>query len=237
MDANGIPLPEEAIIHSLKDLEKRKPIKLESEENDSKKSKRKSDKARELSAAEKFNQFKKQRTEKKGEGDIVDDLFKDFIAKKMKEIDAERGQDPGHSERKSKGAKSATDFNKILDKELKHISGVPVPVATETSVMSEVNVKTERDSSHPGVTLPGVVNVKQEPEDTFQGPSLPPLNKDNDDVGDIVLPISDSVKSEPKKTTIGFKNFGIKLSLTSTELIKSGDTHKNGKRLEEGKTK
>ena len=237
MDAKGIPLPEEAIIHSLKDLEKRKPIKTESEDNDSKKSKRKSEKARELSAAEKFNQFKKQRTEKKGEGDIVDDLFKDFIAKKMKEIDAERGQD---SDKKSKGAKSVSDFNKILDKELKSISGASQTAISETSDSGNF-VKTEKNVIHPEIPLPGessvVATVKQEPEDHFQGPSLPPLKikKDSEDVEDIVLPVSEPVKSEPKKTTIGFKNFGIKLSLTSTELIKSGDVHKNGKRLEEGK--
>ena len=241
MDTSGIPLTQEAISQTLNDMVKKKSIKLESEDTESKKSKRKSEKARELSAAEKFNQFKKQRIEKKGEGDIVDDLFKDFIAKKMKEIDAERGQGHSHGEGKSKGAKSVQDFSKILDKELKHISYVQ-PTTSETGVKSEVNIKTEKDAFPSVIPLPGepnsVVTVKKEPEElVFQGPSLPPLNKgDDDDVGDMELPVSDAVKSEPKKTAIGFKNFGIKLSLTSTELIKSGDTHKNGKRLEEGKT-
>lgn len=239
MDTSGIPLTQEAISQTLNDMVKKKSIKLESEDTESKKSKRKSEKARELSAAEKFNQFKKQRIEKKGEGDIVDDLFKDFIAKKMKEIDAERGQGHSHGEGKSKGAKSVQDFSKILDKELKHISYVQ-PATSETGVKSEVNIKTEKDAFPSVIPLPGepnsVVTVKKEPEElVFQGPSLPPLNKgDDDDVGDMELPVSDAVKSEPKKTAIGFKNFGIKLSLTSTELIKSGDTHKNGKRLEEG---
>ena len=240
MDTSGIPLTQEAISQTLNDMVKKKSIKLESEDTESKKSKRKSEKARELSAAEKFNQFKKQRIEKKGEGDIVDDLFKDFIAKKMKEIDAERGQGHSHGEGKSKGAKSVQDFSKILDKELKHISYVQ-PATSETGVKSEVNIKTEKDAFPSVIPLPGepnsVVTVKKEPEElVFQGPSLPPLNKGDDDVGDMELPVSDAVKSEPKKTAIGFKNFGIKLSSTSTELIKSGDTHKNGKRLEEGKT-
>ena len=181
---------------------------MESEDKDSsesKRSKRKSEKNKELSAAEKFNNFKKQRTENK-EGDIVDDLFKDFIAKKMKEIDCERGIGAGQSE--------ASELNKFLDKEIKHIN-VPPP-AVETNGES-------------------LVTVKEEPVDTEDEPLLPPLNRERkDSESETIAPVV-PIKTEAKKQVIGFKNFGIKLSLTSTELIKSGDVHKKGKRLEEGK--
>ena len=198
----------DVITNSLRDLVKKKPIKLEpdsKDNNDSKKSKRKSERGRELTAAEKFNNFKKQRTENK-EGDIVDDLFKDFIAKKMKEIDSERGQGTGHSE----AAKSVQELNKFLDKEIMDIGAVPT--RTETNGESVV------------------VSVKKEREETEHGPPLPPLKRDKNSESEITAPM----KGDSKKTSIGFKNFGIKLSLTSTELIKSGDVHKKGKRLEEG---
>ena len=241
MDSGGIPPPEVAISSTLKEMVKNKAIKLdpdESEAGDGKRSKRKSEKAKELSAAEKFNNFKKQRIENKGEGDIVDDLFKDFIAKKMKEIDAERGHGE-HGSRKSDVAKSVKDFNKYLDKEIKHIS---VPSSTsQTKSEKLVSVKKEKEEPLPaGVQnnseniSENTVSVKQETEvSDFEGPSLPPLGKsDLAQTEESAPPVP--VKGDSKKTMIGFKNFGIKLSLTSTELIKSGDLHKKGKRLEEG---
>ena len=61
------------------------------------------------------------------------------------------------------------------------------------------------------------------------GPFLPMQKPDKE---------TDSVEeatSQIKKPAIGFKNFGIKLSVTSAELIQSGEIHKKGKRLEDGK--
>lgn len=227
MESGGIPLPEEAISQTLMDMVKKKSINLDPDEKDSKKSKRKSDKDKELSAAEKFSNFKKQRFENKREGDIVDDLFKDFIVKKMKEIDAERGRTQGDS--KSKSAKSVRDFNKFLDKEIKHINSVQ-PTASQAGGNQYV-IKTEKGdvvAATAKINDEGIVSVKEENEDE---PTLPPLHKDG---SESELAVSASVKADAKKTTVGFKNFGIKLSLTSTELIKSGDVHIKGKRLEEG---
>lgn len=108
-----------------KDKEKSKSKK--SKDKESKKSKLVEDE-QELSAFEKFNMFKKQReAAKNDDGNVVDDLFKDFIASKIKQIENENDERSKDKNSLSKAqddlmSDSVNELNKFLDEEISNIS-------------------------------------------------------------------------------------------------------------------
>lgn len=341
--------------HKDKDRDKNKE-KHKDKKSDKDVQRRKS--TEELSAIEKFNMFKKQReAARNDEGNVVDDLFKDFIASKIKQIEDESEQIDKNQKPKSKRAKvsdSVNELSKFLDEE---INSMAKPTATEDSKSKsaeEVRLQTNVDSRAAPTALLGtdIVDELRQKEDelkvkateqhrksirdtttlgsllkldkiktktdntenlktapsqeknesiTFkvdqcganslipnmstkgalsgevnQTPivleSIPlPSDSDNKEKGTVVnkippvklpseektedsqsptLPVfgphlpsfantseKENVEAvvQVKKPTLGFKNFGIKLSSTSAELIQSGEIHKKGKRLEDGK--
>lgn len=269
---------------------------------------------KELSAIEKFNMFKKQREAAKQEGSVVDDLFKDFIASKIKQIENETDST---KDRKSQSkvleesvSDSVNEINKFLDEEInslekpdtiKHIKSTKTFSDTTTlgsllkidkvkgnksqnvsrSKDTDSNVSKESDKpemklTHSGasgsvklgelhvkepcqtdlvletIPLPPVssVDIKVTGSSTMSStqPSSDPQPSLDPEPSNQPLPVfgpilpklekKESVEEGPaqvKKPVMGFKHFGIKLSATSAELIQSGEIHKKGKRLEDGK--
>ncbi|XP_060555104.1 protein SON-like isoform X2 [Ruditapes philippinarum] len=296
--------------HKDKDREKSKDRKKD----------KKSSVESELTAIEKFNMFKKQREAAKGDDKIVDDLFKDFIASKLKQIESDNTKS---SEKKSKSKKetdvkvsSMDEMNKFLDDEISNISlpcvskdievkqtvppdkekTITEPSKLDSAKSNKTVLPTSKVSVFNNPTTLGsllkldkkketVTNVTKRPvteniisvqkdnnlltssqlisESAIPLPPGPGPTKESSkstlddkqkDIQNVkvdntlpvfgpVLPRSMAINDkqnnveEPKveiKKQIGFKNFGIKLSATSAELIQSGEIHKKGKRLEEG---
>lgn len=269
----------------------------------------------ELSAIEKFNMFKKQREASKGEDKVVDDLFRDFITSKLKEIESDNAMSEKGKSGKSKHENSMDELNKFLDNELSSISLPSVASSkekethrsdnfhtskaeaaeklkldtnsTNVSVLdnptklgsllksnkkkteqsqnivsvekqvdkTEIPLRKEKESAKTSPTVTeSPITLPSEPKTGSSPPDVSSLSKnDTTDAKDTsgkpasvfgpMLPRS-VVVGEKKETTadvkaevkkpLGFKNFGIKLSASSAELIQSGELHKKGKRLEEG---
>lgn len=265
---------------------------------------------KELSAIEKFNMFKKQREAAKQEGSVVDDLFKDFIASKIKQIENE-----SNSAKEKKGqskileesmSDSVNEINKFLDEEINSLEkpdtkkliksaktlsdtttlGSLLKIdkvkgsksqnvskskdtdpnvskesdkpemklsysgASESAKLGELHVKepSQTDLVLETIPLPPVssVDIKVTVSSTQPGSDPQPslgseLSKQPLPVFGPILPKLEKkegveeVPAQMKKPVMGFKHFGIKLSATSAELIQSGEIHKKGKRLEDGK--
>ena len=298
-----------------RDREKSKKHKKHKSE---KKSKSEKSAPPDLTPAEKFNIFKRQREASRAEDGVVDDMFKDFIAAKLKEIEKDTSGAPNKDKySKEAVASSVEEMKKFLDTELDSIS-MPVrqaskmdPVATETlcnnatkssQVSKDTLVNSVKEKVHHEVKIKSDIHTQQKDEGSSKTkecvikelpkaivqhnipekmviktviktepqelpsqtaaaqPVLPnpPQSETAPLVGPMLprsLAIKEEIKEEPniklepklpvksdikkgdgetKKPLFGFKNFGIKLSLTSTELIQSGAVHKNGKRLEDG---
>ncbi|XP_053397094.1 protein SON-like isoform X3 [Mercenaria mercenaria] len=311
----------------------------EKEKSKEKKKEKKHTSEPELTAIEKFNMFKKQREAGKGDDKIVDDLFKDFIASKLKQIESDniKSKDKKSKSKKDKDKKvsSVDEMNKFLDNEISNIAlptvskdttekpasppdkvkSVAKPTSVPDNLKSVGNMKSvlpgrklsvidnpttlgsllkldkrkeninanktcvnkgpvigndiplrkEKDfpkSSQPipdsAIPLPtgSAIPLPTGPGPTQEGPRSALPDKEVDDtstqkdktekalpVFGPMLPRSIAIGEKPDnaeeqkievKKPLGFKNFGIKLSATSAELIQSGEVHKKGKRLEEG---
>ncbi|WAR07067.1 SON-like protein [Mya arenaria] len=102
------------------------------------------------------------------------------------------------------------------------LDSIPLPIPANTKSTSIPKLSNE----------PLIYEMKESLEDDGNalpvfGPLLPP--------GVMGIPKKEEpAKIDVKKPTLGFKNFGIKLSASSAELIQSGELHKKGKRLEDG---
>ncbi|KAL4233824.1 hypothetical protein ACF0H5_008500 [Mactra antiquata] len=264
----------------------------------------------EMTAIEKFNLFKKQRESAKADDTVVDDLFKDFIASKLKQIENDKektSEKKGTMESDNKAASSVHEMNKFLDDEINNIALPPdmpksvpeipkkLPIeknfTSEKKLPPEKNLTLERKlpSSQPEAVSKAKLNVMDNPtklgsllkskisEKLNSDKSKPDLFHENkiltsldktseskisnkecrinlaskvevDKATEKDLPVfgphlpksmvndvnDEEAKVEIKKPATGFKNFGIKLSVTSAELIQSGEIHKKGKRLEDG---
>ncbi|XP_052240110.1 protein SON-like isoform X2 [Dreissena polymorpha] len=253
-----------------------------------------------LSAIEKFNmfkkQFKKQREAiKKDEGQVVDDLFKEFIASKMRQIENESADREEKKSKLSAKDKLNDEMSRVLDAEISTIE-VPVqsmkqskneetkdlwkentdkrvntksvnignffnsetqPISTPDDYVSAIGLPNRlSEVSNPAQKLESsqasLLNTIKQATDSTEylknstnpsykddtkmsqadsnlpvfGPMLPPTIPEPDSKPD--------TKADAKKPKLGFKNFGIKLTATSAELIQSGEIIKKGKRLEDG---
>lgn len=315
-----------------KDREKHK----DREKSKDKKKEKKHSNEPELTAIEKFNMFKKQREGGKGEDKIVDDLFKDFIATKLKQIESDGIKEKkSKSKDKDKTVNSVDEMNRFLDDEINNIAlppvsfdkmklpdrlksvdkamlppdrlkspemvqidkikhsdiTKPVPAPDKLSVFDhptklgsllkmdkrkekmafgnlagiikrpiaefELPLRKEKDVTKTSQTKPQVFSDSAIPLLSGSNPQLKvprsnahdnPTNSNQDETVKSVfgpmLPRAVVISGEKRDNTeeqkaevkkpIGFKNFGIKLSAISAELIQSGELHKRGKRLEEG---
>lgn len=273
-----------------KDKEKSKDRKKERKEKES-----------EMTAIEKFNLFKKQRESAKGDDTIVDDLFKDFIASKLKQIESDNNKnfDKNCKEKDdNKTVSSVDEMNKFLDDEINNIAlptESPKKESCSKSVdigtSNKVNVSVIDNPAKLGSLLKGKrkntmisladnqnvskngVGLQNELMDPPNKSTSAPRKANDSDVAQNEIKINSLGKGfnevidldekektvrafgphlpklpapiEKKENTedgkvevkkpLGFKNFGIKLSATSAELIQSGELHKKGKRLEDGK--
>lgn len=234
--------------HKDKDRDKDRDRKSGQEKSDKKSVEISDVQGVELSAIEKFNMFKKQRESVKDNDNVVDDMFKDFIASKIRHIESESNKDTKNK------SKSVYEINKFLDKAISNIvlpcekdtdekntdflEIIPLPNASQLNLttmksltpkdVSGISILALQTTSHTDPKFEKELTADSNKQPTVFVPLLPKTVVASD--------IKDAIdaKVPDVKKPVGFKNFGIKLSASSAELIQSGELHKKGKRLEEG---
>lgn len=156
--------------HSRKKHKKSKKKDKHKDKEKSKKKEKKQSNEAELTAIEKFKMFKKQREAGKGDDKIVDDLFKDFIASKLKQIESDNSKtkEKKHKSRKEKDKKisSVDEMNRFLDNEINSIAFPKASSAIEPDDKEKTIEKTNKDKLEKG-----------KPMDISKSISVAPLGK------------------------------------------------------------
>jgi len=172
---------------------------------------------------------------------LVDSTKLGSILHKLKRKDSDKSM-AFSTDKKSEGKKSAN----------KQASKVTVESVREFTCENEdmdnkdsVDIASIQPPKIDHIPLPPLI-LNKDMEEKVEKPKVSPTTPPSGPASDVpvfgsLLPDSgppDQKKEEQKtevKKPLGFKNFGIKLTTTSAELIQSGEVTKKGKRLEDGR--